>query len=121
MNIVALQLSPIFRLKLGERAKKGLHSNLVRDYSAGQEQTTSPIICVLQASAQLTKGEAIQQFCILFYANYTILATQRGGMAQWPPPPTKYAPVCDTPFDQRPHFTILVYATGVRLLIVNQK
>ena len=30
------------------------------------------------------------QFCILFYANYIILATQRGGMAQWPPP--KYAP-----------------------------
>ena len=30
-------------------------------------------------------------FCILFYANYTILATQRrGAMAQWPPP--KYAP-----------------------------
>ena len=25
------------------------------------------------------------QFCILFYANFTILATQRGGMAQWPP------------------------------------
>ena len=26
------------------------------------------------------------QFCILFYANYTILATQRmGGMAPWPP------------------------------------
>ena len=26
------------------------------------------------------------QFCILLYANYTILATQRGGMAQCPPP-----------------------------------
>ena len=77
MNIVALQLSPIFRPKLGneqkkrsslkfssilrpklgeEQKKKGLHSNLVRDCSAGQEQTTSPTICVLQASAQLTKG-----------------------------------------------------------------
>ena len=31
------------------------------------------------------------QFCILFYANYTILATQRGG--PWPNgPPPKYAP-----------------------------
>ena len=30
------------------------------------------------------------QFCILFYANYTILANQRGAMAQWPSP--KYAP-----------------------------
>ena len=27
------------------------------------------------------------QFCILFYANYSILVTQRGkGMAQWPAP-----------------------------------
>ena len=25
------------------------------------------------------------QFCILLYANDTILATQRGAMAQWPP------------------------------------
>ena len=25
------------------------------------------------------------EFCILFYANYTILATQRGAMAKWPP------------------------------------
>ena len=24
------------------------------------------------------------QFCTLFYGNYTILATQRGGMAPWP-------------------------------------
>ena len=30
------------------------------------------------------------QFCIVFNVNYTILATQRGGMAQCPPP--KYAP-----------------------------
>ena len=31
------------------------------------------------------------QFCTLFYANYTILATQRGG--PWPnAPPPKYAP-----------------------------
>ena len=25
------------------------------------------------------------QYCILFYANYTILATQKVAMAQWPP------------------------------------
>ena len=30
------------------------------------------------------------QFCILFYANYTILANQRGGHGPMAPP--KYAP-----------------------------
>ena len=53
---------------------------------AGQNQSSSPTICVPKASAQLTKGGGvIPQFCILIYANYTILATQRGGMAQCPP------------------------------------
>ena len=32
------------------------------------------------------------QFCILFYANYTLLATQRGGHGPMAPP--KYAPDC---------------------------
>ena len=54
---------------------------------AGQKQRSSPTICMLKASAQLTNAGAMPQFCILFYANYTILATQRGGMD-----PPKYAP-----------------------------
>ena len=33
------------------------------------------------------------QFCILIYANYTILATQRGAIAQWPPLNTSLVPV----------------------------
>ena len=33
------------------------------------------------------------QFCVQFYANYTILATQRGAVAQWPL--SKYAPGLD--------------------------
>ena len=45
---------------------------------------------MLKLSAQVTKLEAMPQFCILFYANYTILATQRRAMAPCPPP--KYAP-----------------------------
>ena len=32
------------------------------------------------------------QFCIVFYANYTILETQRGSHSPLPPP--KYAPAC---------------------------
>ena len=66
MNIVLLKFSRIICPKLG----------------AGQKQRSSPTICVLQASAQIKKA----QFCILFYANYTILATQRGAVAQWPAP-----------------------------------
>ena len=38
---------------------------------------------MLKLSAQVTKGGGgTPQFCLLFYANYTILATQRGG--RWP-------------------------------------
>ena len=46
-------------------------------------------VFVLKLSAQVTKG-AMPQFYVLFYANYTILTTQRGGMV---PSPPKYAPV----------------------------
>ena len=66
--------------KFGEEQKKGLHSNLVRffcpklgeeqkkrfslkfspticpKFGADQKQTSSPTLCVLKASAQLTKG-----------------------------------------------------------------
>ena len=34
---------------------------------------------------KLQNAGAMPQFCILFYAKYTILATQKGAMAQWPP------------------------------------
>ena len=52
----SLKYKPIFRPKLGEEQKKGLHSKLGRDCSSGQKQMSSPTICVLQASAQLSKG-----------------------------------------------------------------
>ena len=41
---------------------------------------------MLKPSAQVTKGGTVPQFCIQFYANYTILATQRGGHGPMPPP-----------------------------------
>ena len=75
MNIASLKFSPLFRPKLGEDQKKGLHSNLVRFSAqnlvktkkksflkfssifigAGQKQRSSFTICVLEAYAQLTK------------------------------------------------------------------
>ena len=40
----------------------------------------------------LQRGEGIPQFCILIYANYTILATQRGGRGTMPPLNTPLPP-----------------------------
>ena len=62
----SLKVSPVFGPKLSEDQKK----------------RSSPTVFVLKPSAQVTKGGAMPQFCILFYANYTILAVQKGG--QWP-------------------------------------
>ena len=47
---------------------------------------------VLEPRTKGGGGGGMPQFCILFFANYTILATQRGG--PWPnaPPPKKHAP-----------------------------
>ena len=59
MNIVSLKFSPIFCPKLSEdqtKKEKGLYSNLVNFLAAGQKQRSSSIICVLKASARLTKG-----------------------------------------------------------------
>ena len=58
----SLKFSPVFGPKLG----------------AGQIQRSSLTVSVLKPSAQVTKEGGMPQFCILFYANYTILATQRG-------------------------------------------
>ena len=41
-----------------------------------------PTVFVLKRSAQVTKGGNMPQYCVLFYENYTIFATLRGGMAQ---------------------------------------
>ena len=79
MNIVSLQFSPIFRPKLGEDKKEKRSSFQFSSIflGVGQKQRYSPTMCVLKASAQLTKGGGMPQFCILIYANYTILATIR--------------------------------------------
>ena len=77
-KISPLRISPVFGPKLGEEQKKKVLTQILS-------------VSVLKLSAQVTKGLAMPQFCILFYANYTILATQREGMAPCPHP--KYAPV----------------------------
>ena len=53
-------------------------------------------------SALVTKGEPMPQFYILFYANYTILATQRGDHGSMAPP--KY-----TPTSNKEHLPRLMY------------
>ena len=67
---VSLRLSAIFGSKLRDDQKK---------------VTQMLFVFVLKLSAQVTKGKVMPQFGILFYANYTTLATHRGAMVPCPP------------------------------------
>ena len=73
----SLRFSPAFCPKLGEDQKK--RSSL----------RFSPVLCS-NFLPKLQRRGAMPQFCVLLYANYTILATQRGGPLYHAPP--KYAP-----------------------------
>ena len=69
----SLKFSPVFGLNLGEGQKKGLRP---------------PFLCSnLLPKLQRGGGGGMLQFCILFYANCTILATQRG---HWLNAPSKW-------------------------------
>ena len=83
----SLKFSPVFGSKLGEDQKKGLHLNLVR------KQVFAHRVCAQIFYPSYKRGEGYATVLhILFYANYTILATQGGGQC----PPLKYAPVART-------------------------
>ena len=96
----SLKFSPVFGQKLGEDQKKrsSLKFSPVFDPKLGEGQKLKSwrTVFVHKPSAQVTKGGGggggggRPQFCILFYANYIILASQRGGHG--PMPPSKYAP-----------------------------
>ena len=64
------------------KKKSGLHSDLVRflaqNWVKAKKKVFTHRLCA-QTFYPSYKGRAMPQFCILFYANYTILATQRGG------------------------------------------
>ena len=69
-----LRFSPFSYPKLGEdqKQKTRFHSDLVRFLNQNYIMTKKkvfPQIFVLKLSAQVTKGEAMPQFGILFYAN----------------------------------------------------
>ena len=74
--------------------KQSLHSNLVRflakNWVKAKKRHSPPFVCS-NLLPKLQKGGGMPQFCILFNANYTILATQAGGHGPMPPP-QKYAP-----------------------------
>ena len=107
MKIVSPKLSPTFPVQnwVKTKRKRGLHSNLVQffaqvKWSKGKNKQRSwPTLCVLKASAQLTKGgnhAAILHtiLCLLYftiYLQYTVLATQRGG--PWPNGPPLNTPL----------------------------
>ena len=69
---------PIFSLKLGEDQKKGLHSDLVRFWPK-TKVFAYPLCAQSFCPTYKGKGGGMPQFCILFYAYYTILATQEEG------------------------------------------
>ena len=74
-KISPLRISLFFCPKLGEDQKK-------------KKKAFSQIlsVTVLKLSAQVTMGGAMPQFYMLFYANYAVLATQRGGPWHHAPP-----------------------------------
>ena len=66
-KISPLRISPFSCPKLGEDQKNKVFSQILS-------------VFVLKLSAQVAKGGGgMPQFCILFYVNYTVLTTQRGG------------------------------------------
>ena len=84
------KFSPVFGPKLSEDSpkkglqskKKGLHSNLVRFLTQNCVKTKKKIFAhrfCAQTLCPSYKGRGHAAICILFYANYTILATRRGG------------------------------------------
>ena len=82
-NISPLRISSVFGPKLDEDEKK------LDEAQKKKKRRSSPRFCpfrVLKLSAQVTKGGgSMPQFCILFYANYTVLTTLRGGHGTMPP------------------------------------
>ena len=98
-NISPLRISPFFCPKLGEDRKKirsSLKISPVFGPKLGQDQTNRslPTFCLIEWSDSLPKIQrgAMPQFCILFYTNYTILATQMGGHGTMPPLNTPLVP-----------------------------
>ena len=84
------KFSLIFCSKLGEEQKKSSSLKfspiICLKLRAGLKQTYKTYPLCDQSFCPTYKGGAMPQFCILFYANYTILATQRGAMAHCPFP-----------------------------------
>ena len=86
-KISPLRISPFSCPKLGEDQKKrsSLKISLVFGPKLREDQKKRTglyqdfVLLCAQTFCPSYKGGAMPQFCILFHANYTILATQRGG------------------------------------------
>ena len=88
------KFSPGFDPKLGENHKKK-RSSLKFSPAFGQKKSLRPPFLCSNLLPKLQRGGGgggDATICILFYANYTILATQRGGHGPMPFP--KYARDC---------------------------
>ena len=91
-----LKLSPLFGPKLGEDQKNKWKVFPQFSPVFGQKKSLCPpFLCSNLLPKSQRRGEwAMPQLCILFYANYTIPSTRRGGHG--PKAPPKYAPVCNS-------------------------
>ena len=93
MKIVSPKISPIFCPKLGEDQNKKKRSSLKfspiflpKIWSRPKTKVFAYHLCA-QNFCPTYKDAAMPQFCILFDANYTIQATQRGGHCPMAPSP----------------------------------
>ena len=84
----SFRFSLVFGPKLGEdppKKRSSLRFGMVFARKVGEDQKNKQKkalqsdVFVLKLFAQVTKGGAMPQFYIILYANFAILATQRGG------------------------------------------
>ena len=78
MEIFSPKISPVFLSKIRWRPKKrsSIHSNLVQFLAQNWVQAKNKGLHCAQSFCPSSKGGwGMPQFCILFYANYTILVT----------------------------------------------
>ena len=73
--------------KKGKRSSLKLARFLVQNWVQAKNKDFRLLFVCSNLLPKLQKGGDMPQFCILFYANYTILATQRGKDGPMPPPP----------------------------------
>ena len=127
-EIVILKFRPIYLSKSGEEKKKSSSLKFCPSFlpKSGEEQKKKKKVFTQISShvfepylqtlmPNLQRGGAHASILLTFLCNFAILATQRGAMAQWPPPP-KYAPGLQS-FSQEAVYFVLKQAVICQLSV----